>query len=128
MSAQAECPLCGYCSKNVAVPDSQWGDVIDQVKMEEAIDDGGESDPRQILNIVHDNILRLGKTVFWCRCGRMIWMEGTGWLVSLPFIERLAEVLRDAVPHDYRQILAALAVAIPDDIARVKAALEKKKP
>ena len=127
MSASAECPLCGYCSKNVCVPDSQWGEALNQVELEASLSSSIVADKKaQVLSQVHGNILRLGKRTFWCRCGRMIWMEGTGWLVSLAFIERLATVLQDSVPHDYRQILAALSVAIPDDIARVKAALEKK--
>ena len=126
MSASAECPLCGYCSRNISVPDPKWGEALNQIDLEAAVDDDGQKDPVAILDHVHSNILRLGKTVFWCRCGRMLWLEGMGWLVSLAFIERLAAVLRERFPTDYQRILAALGIAIPDDIARVKAALEKK--
>lgn len=120
MSAHAECPLCGHCSRNISVPDPRWGLALNQIDLENAVDD-----PHSSVGDVHNNIHEHGKSTFWCPCGRMVWMEGRGWLVSLDFIASLATTIRECTPDDYRRLMATLGMAMPDEIKRVAKELER---
>lgn len=130
MSSQADCPLCGYCSRNIVVPDERWGDALNQVELERCFDDEKDFDR------IHQNILEFSRTTFWCPCGRMVWMEKVGWLVSLSFIARLATTVQDRAHLVHagqagqrvraadllRQLLSDLLT--PEEIARMVRAME----
>jgi hypothetical protein len=92
MSARAECPLCGYCSAAVEVPHPLWGEAFRQAELENATD-------------VPDG----GRMTFWCPCGRMMWMEGMGWLVMFDFVVRLA----DWMPQEIARVTGGPVITPP---------------
>jgi hypothetical protein len=100
MSDHAECPLCGYMYQDMVMRgDPRWGHALSH-------------DPS-----------KMAKRIFWCPCGRMVWMEGQGWMVHVDFVARLATAIRESLPDDYLRMMAVLAVAMPEEIQRVRTLL-----
>jgi len=73
--------------------------------------------------MVNDLVDDEGRATFWCPCGRMMWMQGHGWMVSLDFVMRLARGIRQHHEEEYEAMLLMLSHLMPQEIHRVRAAL-----
>jgi hypothetical protein len=78
---------------------------------------------RELGSEVSNKMMDLGRQTFSCPCGRMMWIEGIGWLVSFDFVARLARAIREGTPDDYKRLMATLSVIMPEEISRVEHAI-----
>ena len=140
MSTMLECPLCERVTKiDSEDPDCglsfKWSD-LEKIFMADHDIDGSQivteasgdiasairGAAHAVGDAVSDRVHELGRDTFWC-CGRMVWMEGSGWMVSLDYIAGLARAVRDMAPTDLENLLLSLTVVMPNEIHRVRALL-----
>jgi hypothetical protein len=128
MSTQVECPLCGRVSKNNMHPHRDWGLAFRGVHVEDVMmsdfDVAPDADGHVVGQQVSQTMHEIGRETFWCSCGRMLWMEGCGWLVSLDFITNLCVGVREMAPADFAKLLVSLALMMPQEIDRVRKAID----
>lgn len=128
MSSQAECPLCGHVSKNNVEPTPDWGLAFKGTEAQEQIymvdrDMKSTATPRDVCYRVGGAMHKFGLETYWCPCGRMMWMQEFGWMVSLDYISRLAVAIRDMEPADFAKLFISLAVLMPQEIHRLRRVL-----
>jgi hypothetical protein len=125
-SAGLACPLCGLVSKDNG-DNKRWGVALDKAELERAfIEDSdleGVKSLSDLAAMVNDLVDDEGRATFWCPCGRMMWMQGHGWMVSLDFVMRLARGIRQHHEEEYEAMLLMLSHLMPQEIHRVRAAL-----
>ncbi len=121
------CPLCGVVVHQVGVPNKSCGLAFSEVDAQDIYTQDRvspvPSTPAKMADRVAGMMWSLGKQILWCPCGRMMWVQGMGWLVTLDFIVRLAASIRQLTPNDYASLMATLAQVMPLESGNVAAVL-----
>lgn len=90
-----ECPLCKAASRDNA---ANWGVAHTENGVE--------------------------RPTYWCKCGRMVWMSLSGWLVTYDFVINLAKAFRSCTPTQYREMMLTLLVIMPSEHERIRKEIE----
>lgn len=111
------CPLCSR-------PDKQgsWGSVVMNASVERSVIESDITKAKslgELADRVNGAISMASKSMHWCSCGRVIWVQGYGWLLTLDFIINIAKAIQQRLPAAYESVLRELRTFMPDEFARV---------
>jgi len=114
--------VCPLCSRTERAAGSSWGSVVMNAAVEKSIIESNITKATSLGELadgINSALSLASKTTLWCTCGRAVWMQGYGWLITLDFIVNVAKAIRQRLPGAYESVLRELREFMPGEFQRV---------